>query len=91
MKGNPMAHLVETIVYVGAVPWHGLGRQLTAGQPIDVWAQQAGMDWQIRETPVLFMPESAGNRDTTIAFPDNKVLYRSDTHAPLAASGNGST
>ncbi|MBL0229736.1 MAG: hypothetical protein IPP76_02635 [Moraxellaceae bacterium] len=44
-----MAHLVETMAYVGSAPWHGLGNQLTENQPIDVWAKEAGMDWSIRE------------------------------------------
>ncbi len=48
-----MAHLVESIAYIGQTPWHGLGHQLAAQQPIEVWAQQAGMDWETRETPVL--------------------------------------
>ena len=39
-----MAHLVETMAYVGATPWHGLGNQLTTHQPLQVWAKQAGMD-----------------------------------------------
>ena len=47
-----MAHLVQTMAYVGETPWHNLGQQLPAKQPIDVWAREAGMDWTIRETPV---------------------------------------
>ena len=53
-----MAHLVETMAYVGSAPWHGLGNQLTENQPIEVWAKEAGMDWSIREAPVRFI---AGN------------------------------
>lgn len=45
-----MAHLLEKMAYIGETPWHGLGNQLSAHEPIEVWAKQAGMDWQIRET-----------------------------------------
>ncbi|NMM35987.1 MAG: DUF932 domain-containing protein [Glaciimonas sp.] len=79
-----MAHLVETMAYVGSTPWHGLGNQLTARQPLEVWAKQAGMDWQIREAPVRFMTESAGSLGAIMSFPENKVLFRSDTNAPLS-------
>ncbi|RBA22899.1 DUF932 domain-containing protein [Herminiimonas fonticola] len=82
-----MAHLLEKMAYVGATPWHGLGNQLTAKQPIEVWAQQAGMDWQIREAPVRFMTESAGNLGAIMSFPENKVLFRSDTNEPLSVVG----
>lgn len=40
-----MAHLIESMAYANATPWHGLGNHLTENQPIEVWAQQAGMDW----------------------------------------------
>jgi phage/plasmid-like protein (TIGR03299 family) len=79
-----MAHLIENLAYAGTPPWHGLGNQLTAGQPIEVWAQQAGMDWQIREAPVCFVPESIGSPENLLSFPENKVLFRSDTQAPLS-------
>ena len=52
-----MAHELETasdMAYVGATPWHGLGNQLARNQPIEVWQKQAGMDWEIKETDVLF-------------------------------------
>ncbi|MDI1300995.1 MAG: DUF932 domain-containing protein [bacterium] len=79
-----MAHLVETMAFVGATPWHGLGNQLTTRQPLEVWAKQAGMDWDIRETPVRYVTESAGTLGAIMSFPDNKVLFRSDTNAPLS-------
>jgi phage/plasmid-like protein (TIGR03299 family) len=79
-----MAHLLENMAYVGDAPWHGLGNQLGAGQPIEVWAQQAGMDWNIRESPVSFMTDDSGSLSSIVSFPENKVLFRSDTKAPLS-------
>lgn len=79
-----MAHLVESMAYVNDTPWHGLGNQLTAHQPIEVWAKQAGMDWQIREAPVRYMTESIGSLGAIMSFPENKVLFRSDSNAPLS-------
>lgn len=79
-----MAHLIQTMAYINATPWHGLGNRLSSGQPIEVWAQQAGMNWQILESPVSFMAEIAGCLGSLRSFPDQKVLYRSDTKAPLS-------
>jgi hypothetical protein len=50
-----MAHLVEQMAYVGQTPWHGLGNALAPRQSIDVWAKQAGMDWEILDSPVRFI------------------------------------
>ncbi len=79
-----MAHLIESMAYTNATPWHGLGNQLTARQPIEVWAQQAGMDWSIREANVRFVAEQDANISSIHTFPENKVLFRSDTNAPLS-------
>jgi len=76
-------HLVETMAYAGEKPWHGLGNKLTTLQPIDAWKRQAGMDWQIEESEVRYI---TGNHTVGAihTFPEQKVLYRSDTKRPLA-------
>jgi phage/plasmid-like protein (TIGR03299 family) len=79
-----MAHLVESMAYVNAVPWHGIGNRLNTKQPIEVWAQQSGISFDIKETPVRFMTESSGGLGAIKSFPEQKVLYRSDTNAPLS-------
>jgi len=76
-------HLVETMAYAGEKPWHGLGNKLTTLQPIDAWKRQAGMDWTIEESEVRFITGSQ-TVGAIHSFPEQKVLYRSDTKRPLA-------
>lgn len=76
-------HLVETMAYVGERPWHGLGNRLAANQSIDIWKERAGMDWAIEESEVRFITGQNGV-GMIHAFPEQKVLYRSDTKSPLA-------
>ena len=83
-----MAHLVEQMAYVGQAPWHGLGNRLTPNQPLEVWARQAGMDWRILVTPVRYLAGEAGNLGQILTAPDQKVLFRSDTQAPLSVVGH---
>jgi phage/plasmid-like protein (TIGR03299 family) len=79
-----MAHQLENMAFVNEVPWHGIGNQLTAKQPIEVWAKQAGMAFDIKEAPVRYMTESIGSLGAIMSFPEQKVLYRSDTNAALS-------
>ena len=79
-----MAHLVEQMAYVGTTPWHGLGNQLSPKQPLEVWQQEAGMNWQIQESPVRFMADSVDHLCTIHSFPEQKVLYRSDNKEALS-------
>ena len=74
-----MAHLVEQMAYVGATPWHGLGHQLPAKQPMEVWARAAGMDWSICETPVRYQASGADGHvglgdEGLLSFEEQKVL-----------------
>lgn len=80
-----MAHQIQSMAYVNQVPWHGLGKLLTPHQPIEVWQQEAGMDWQIKDTPVLFNADQGpGSLLNLRSNLDNKVLYRSDSLEPLS-------
>ena len=86
-----MAHELDSFIdgrarmaYVGDTPWHGLGQQLTVGAPLETWAAEAGMDFNIVGAPVLFQ-----RTDKTIADQGSKqVLYREDTGAALGVVGN---
>lgn len=76
-------HLVESMAYAGERPWHGLGNKLATNQSIDAWKQSAGMDWTLEESEVRYISGQNGI-GTINAFPEQKVLYRSDTKIPLA-------
>lgn len=76
-------HLVSSMAFQGATPWHGLGNPLAPRQPIEAWMRAAGMDWTIESADVRFVAGST-NLGSIHAFPEQKVLYRSDTQAPLS-------
>lgn len=78
-----MAHLVESMAYVQEEPWHGLGNKLPSNQPLEVWLQSAGMNWQIKETDVLYSV-TGGDGLHLKSNPEAKVLFRSDNFAPLS-------
>ncbi|MDF3081470.1 DUF932 domain-containing protein [Burkholderia sola] len=77
-------HLVENMAYVGQEPWHGIGNKLAPNQSIDTWKRAAGMDWQIESSEVRFVAAHEKTIGSIHAFPEQKVLFRSDTKAALA-------
>lgn len=68
------------IAYVGDTPWHGLGYEMQDDQPIEVWREAAGLNYDVLSAPVLFTPEGS----TPKTFKDRRVLYRSDNAKPFA-------
>jgi hypothetical protein len=68
-----MAHQIEQIAYVGETPWHGLGNQLSPHQPIEVWAQQAGMDWRIESSDVSYMAQNERGQSIIMPYEEQRV------------------
>lgn len=50
-----MAHLVETMMYVGKEPWHGLGKKIPEEKRLTVREAivASGLDWQVDLRPVF--------------------------------------
>jgi len=80
-------HLVQSMAYVGEQLWHGLGTRLAPDQPLEIWAKQAGMDRRIEAADVHYI---AGHPfpGPLQKYPEQKVLFRSDTKAPLSVVSN---
>lgn len=60
--------------------WHKLGNQIDEGASLHEWERTAGMDWRIERDSVRFYDLARGYTE----FPEQHVLYRSDTGAPLS-------
>lgn len=78
-----MAHELEFVdgkaqmAYVGAVPWHGLGVQVTADLTPDQMLGVAGLDWTVRKVPAY--AEIDGNniaigQSALVRSRDNSIL-----------------
>lgn len=61
-------------------PWHGLGQAMNDDATIDQWRIAAGMDWRIHRGIVRYNVDRDG---TQLDMPEQHVLFRSDTKAPL--------
>lgn len=66
-------------------PWHGLGQALEDGTSLDAWRVAAGMDWKIKRGIVRYNTDFDGSQ---LELPEQHVLFRSDTKAPLGVVSN---
>ena len=82
-----MAHMINgnDFAHAGNAAWHGIGTQLPEGASLDTWAETAGFNYSIGEATVQF---DLGNEHVG-TFDGKKVLYRSDTKAPLSVVSDG--
>jgi len=87
-----MSHLIDmsnhraNMAYTGKTPWHGLGEILTPDAPIETWVIEAGMNYEIKRSRVVF--RHTDGADGVGVMDDRNVLWRSDTKAPLAVVSN---
>ena len=79
--------LPEFAYLAGTPVWHGFGQPVPIDQRdnLDYWKQASNMgNWAISQAPALAWDVAT---ESAIAFPQRKLLYRSDTKAPLADVG----
>ena len=81
---------VAAIAYRGDVPWHGFGFEMEAGQTLDEWIVNAGMDYTVLKRDVFTYPETASWAvQRKIKIPHRKALIRSDTSDVLSIVSDG--
>lgn len=83
-----MSHEINSIAYTGEKPWHGIGAILEPGASIDQWTRDAGMQWDIRSSPIEYAIGTGPNAPYA-TYDGVRVLYRSDTLAPLSVVSKG--
>jgi phage/plasmid-like protein (TIGR03299 family) len=74
----------DAIAFVGEVPWHGLGQQLTQGASIEEWTREAGLGFEVKRSGVIFRDDAG----MPCSFDGRDVLYRSDTKGRLGIVGS---
>lgn len=71
--------------------WQGkdFGQRLTRGAPVEQWETEAGMDFKIQRAKVRFATSFDQAASEWAEFPDQHVLLRSDTKAPMGIVSAG--
>lgn len=77
-----MAAAVETMAYVGQVPWHGLGNQVEESISLEEFQKEAGLDWTVSKRPVHYFPAGDGMKLDT--YKGRFVLARDTDDKPYA-------
>lgn len=79
-----MSHNVETMAYVGEVPWHGLGVKVEPGLSGLDFLKAAGLDWEVELRPLHFRGAGFG---TEFEVPDHFAVVREGV-TPLGVVGS---
>ena len=79
-----MAHMVETLAYSGAKPWHGLGVPVPPDIDVDEMLVRAGLDWSVGKVPLHMLVDGE-----QLPVPGYYALVRSTDHSVLSAVGSG--
>ncbi|MDZ7697733.1 MAG: DUF932 domain-containing protein [Deltaproteobacteria bacterium] len=84
-----MAHEVESIMYVGATPWHGLGVAIPDGEKLSIEKAivASGLDWEVELRNVFTEDENGARRD----IPEHYASCRTSDSAILGIVGKGYT
>lgn len=86
-----MAHEIDfsngraNMAFRGETPWHGLGAVVENGASLEEWAKQAGLAWTALQAVVQYTDDEGAAQQ----MDSKRVIYRSDTKAPLSVMGDG--
>jgi phage/plasmid-like protein (TIGR03299 family) len=69
--------------------WHGLGQPVEDNAPLETWVEKSGMDWRIQRSKVRYATERGQDASVFAEMPDQHVLFRSDSKAPLGLVSDG--
>ncbi len=73
-----MPHEIETFMYAGETPWHGLGVQVDENIRIEEAIVAAGLNWNVAKRPMFVLGPDGQSIDTgviaTVRETDNMVL-----------------
>ena len=94
-----MAHLIESMFYLGETPWHGIGTPLKEVPTIEEALELAGMDFTVNKVPTLFQTRAPitglnmnsmipGNEQYEYKETGHYVTVRSDTGEPIGNVGS---
>jgi len=81
-----MAHLVESMMYVGETPWHGLGTPIPADKQLSVREAivAAGLDWRVELRPLYTEKPDGGAKSGIL---DHYAVCRTSDNAFLGLVG----
>lgn len=93
-----MAHMLDmtngraNIAFLGKREdvWHRLGQEMKEGQPLEVWAREAGLNWSAIKVPaVMDLAPLALGGDRYRVIEDDCFVVRSDNGAKLGYASDG--
>lgn len=85
-----MSHELENMMYVGARPWHGLGKKLEDAPSIKEGIIYAGLDWDVDLQEIYLDTNNANDYINANFSPINthKVVVRQSDKSVLGVVGN---
>jgi phage/plasmid-like protein (TIGR03299 family) len=66
-----MSHELESMMFAGATPWHGLGKKVSGLQTAEEAIAAAGLDWEVEVIPIFTNDEGAYKK-----VPDKVAIRR---------------
>jgi len=69
-----MAHEIESMIYAGATPWHGLGTQVSDAISTSEAIEKAGLNWTVSLKPLQLADGRKVQANAAIRDSDSKVL-----------------